>query len=181
MILRNSTRNRGRIATTTAVCCFRLTAAFLTITSVILVAAAGCRTTCNEDWSISADSPGGQFSARAHQDFCESAVGPAGTREDTFVDITTKHRSKNVATVLIPWGTWTRSSDMTVRWLNDTTLEVSVPNHTLFDRQISSYNGISIHARYIDDNPPDRAEWIKRIKARMGGSYVPEPDERKRH
>ena len=58
-------------------------------------------------------------------------------------------------------------------------LEVSVPNRTMFEKQVSRYRDVEIKVRYENDDPSDRArylDWVKRhnewVNKQAGG---PEP------
>ena len=123
----------------------------------------GCNNSeCQRTWSSAVTpSSDGKWFAEIHQYVCDAGLG-SFEEEDVELRLADKPQSRR--TVLSPTGQWQEPSEVTLRWLNANTLEVTVPNRTRFGTQVPRYDGVEIQVRYKNDDPVDRANWLATVK-----------------
>jgi hypothetical protein len=77
------------------------------------------------------------------------------------VDLRASKSSQEPFVVLTPsQGDWGPTDLPKLRWLDNNSLEVTVPNRTEFGLRVSTYLGVDIQVRYENDDPVDRANWL---------------------
>jgi hypothetical protein len=141
---------------------------------VMLVASisVGCGSKpCQEVWA-SADnaSPDGKWIAAVHQYVCDSGLG-ASEEKDVELRLASDLESRKV--IMSPRGQWTDPQKIKLNWIGASILEVTVPNRTALDSNTLKHRGVEIRVRYEDDDPADRANWLKWVEENQrwaGGS-----------
>jgi hypothetical protein len=144
------------------------------LASVVLVSC-GKQEGCHVLKSASAASSDGKWSAISHSDVCGGGMGNGYVSD--FIDL--QSEAAEVHTVLIPEGQWPTSDLPLLKWINGRTLEVVVPNRSLFPLREENYQGVTIQVRYEHDDPPDRDKWLAWRKQNIawvdGHSQGPQP------
>jgi hypothetical protein len=146
--------------------------------SVVLlaIAADGCSAECQRTFESKTLSPNSEWIAMVHQEVCHPGITPY---EVKLVDLVAAVNPKDATTLMSVEGQWRSPELVTVRWLSDHLLEVSVPNRTDLYRPLSSAKGIEIRVRYVRDNPDDRAAWQRFKKLNyewvMNGGHGEQP------
>ncbi len=127
----------------------------LLVLLLVFAPLAACnRQQCTRTWTSSGvNSPDGKWTARVQQDVCETGLS------STEIAVVVQRVSSSV--VLRPSGQWRDPALIGLRWLGSETLEVSVPNRSVFTEEPSAPAGIRIRVRYENDDPADRAGWLK--------------------
>jgi hypothetical protein len=88
----------------------------------------GCSRKCERLSSATAISPDGIWIASAHADSCGGGFGSGYT--SNTVDVRRSNNSGELMTVLSPEGQWEPTQLAQLRWLDNTKLEIQVPNRT---------------------------------------------------
>ena len=116
----------------------------------------GCAT-AEQNWTSGPlRSPGGRWIAEVHDE-----THGWNTFPRTVVDV--RLANDTLATVVLePWGDWSGGENLRLRWSSADVLEISVPNRTLFDRRLRSFQGLAIQVVYQNENPADREFWRRR-------------------
>lgn len=121
-----------------------------------LTALAGCEQ-CGTEWETTAASPNAHRVAVVHRDVCAATVGfgPTGY-EETRVDILDRLGRR---TTVLATGS---AEDLRPRatWISDDSLTIVVPNHSVFDRLLTSGDGARVTVLFDPPDAAERARWL---------------------
>jgi hypothetical protein len=134
------------------------TFAGILVLAVNTACSAGSDGGCIKTWESSVPSPDGRWRAIVHEDVCDGGLVRA---RQELVDLVSAANPKSSQTVLTPRGQWDRPDEVTIRWLSPQVVEVSVPNRTVFDTQLTSFMGVSVQIHFENNDPADRAKWMQ--------------------
>jgi hypothetical protein len=135
---------------------------------------------CTRTWTSDGNgSPDGKWLAEVREDVCDAGLGAA---DDVTVVLRPAGAPGDATVVLAPSGQWKDAKLIRPQWLSAQTLEITVPNRTVFGTQLSRYGGVDIVIRYEQDDPTDRARWlawrthnIDQVNQRSGGPRAQPP------
>lgn len=121
-----------------------------------------CGGSCTPTWSTRAWSPDGKWVAESREDVCDA--GLVGSAISRGVLLRPAGRSGPETVLLVPEGQWSRPDDVTIWWTRPSELEVTVPNRTMLDTFVPRYRGVTVRVLYQNDDPADRALWVRWVK-----------------